>query len=275
MSNLAVTIAGLTVSVDLPSDAWLEPLQPRLRKFIAAPGASADLTVSLGLDPNVAAAPGGEPRVEAHPDGLHLRHDNFDAWLPPSGPGRLTIFQAETEPVDLTYTMVLDSFLRLAMVQLLEVHGGLMLHAAGIATGPDAGYVFFGPSGSGKTTVCRLSHPRYRILCDEIVAVRPGPDGERLYGTPFNGAWGDSLAEDVPLRELFYLRQAPANRRVPLDPLAAARAILESAVFYQRDPDLVGRFLDVALGLIHRVPVTQLEFIAKESLWETVLAPTR
>jgi hypothetical protein len=274
LPTFAVTIAGLTVSVDLPTDAWLEPLKPRLHKFLAAPGAVADLHVELVLDAK-GAAPEGEPRVEAWPDGLHLRHDYFDAWLPPSGPARLTVFQAETEPVDGTYTMVLDSFLRLAMVQLLEAQGGMMLHAAGIATGPDAGYVFFGPSGSGKTTVCRLSHPRYRILCDEIVAIRPTPEGFRLYGTPFNGAWGDSLAEDVPLRELFYLRQAPANRRVPLDPLGAARALLESAVFYHRDPDRVGRFLDVALGVIQRVPVTQLEFIAKESLWETVLAPTR
>jgi hypothetical protein len=275
LPTFAVTIAGLTVSVDLPSDAWLQPLRPRLQKFAAEPGAAADLRVELVLDPDPASAPGGEPRVEAWPDGLHLRHDTFDGWLPPSGPARLTIYQVEREPVDATFVMVVDSLLRLAMVQLLEAQGGMMLHAAGIATGPDAGYVFFGPSGSGKTTVCRLSHPRYRILCDEIVAIRPGQAGYRLYGTPFNGAWGDSLAEDVPLRELFYLKQAPANRRVPLDPMGAARALLESAVFYHRDPELVGRFLDVALGVIQRVPVTQLEFIAKESLWETVLAPTR
>jgi hypothetical protein len=273
MQPFWVTIAGLTVQLELPGPAWVEPLLPRLGKFRAAQDAPVDLVCKVELAPP-SSAPGGDPRVDAEPDGLHLRHDTYDAFLPPSGPARILICQELDAPVDVVYVMVVDSLLRLAMAQLLQSHGGMMLHAAGIAISDDAGYVFFGPSGSGKTTICGLSSPRYEVLCDELIAIRPTASGERLYGTPFNGAWGDSIAKDVPLRELFYLKQAPANRRVPLDAMTAARAILESAVFYERDPEVVGRFLDVALALLQRVPVTQLEFIAKETLWETVLAPT-
>jgi hypothetical protein len=276
LSELRVTIAGLTVSVELPHAGWLPPLQPRFGKFLSEQ--PADMACRLVLDADASRAPGGEPRIEEDETGLYLRHDNFEGHLPPDGPGRLTIFQAGADPEDATYTMVVDSFMRLCLAQLLAARGGAMFHAAGVAvasgTERAAGYVFFGPSGSGKTTVCRLSHPRYRILCDEVIAVRPEGDGVRLYGTPFNGAWGDSLAEDVPLAEMFYLKQAPHTRRAPLRESEGLRALLESAVVYHRSTEFVSSLLDALLGLMKRVPVTQLEFEPKESLWETVLSPT-
>ena len=273
-----MTIAGLTVAVELPHAGWLPPLMPRFGKFLSE--RPADMTARVELDEDLTRAPGGEPRVEEDEGGLYLRHDNFEAHLPPAGPGRLTVFQRGAEPSDLTYTMVVDSFLRLCVAQLLAARGGAMFHAAGVAVStdpsapPEAGFVFFGPSGSGKTTVCRLSHPRHRILCDEVIAVRPEAGGVRLYGTPFNGAWGDSLAEDVPLREMFYLRQAPHMRRVPLREPDALRVLMESAVVYHRSIPFVTGLLDTLLALMKQVPVTQLEFEPKESLWETVLSPT-
>jgi hypothetical protein len=272
LSELRVTIAGLTVAIALPHEGWRPPLMARFGKFLS--DAPADMAATLELNPDVALAPGGEPRVEEDDTGLYLRHDNFEAHLPPTGPGRLTIFQASPDPDDLTYTMVVDSFVRLCVAQLLAARGGAMFHAAGLAVTDRGGYVFFGPSGSGKTTVCRLSHPRHRVLCDEVVAVRLLADEVRLYGTPFNGAWGDSLAEDVPLREMFYLKQAPATRRVVLREPDALRGLMESAVVYHRSTEFVSHLLDTLLTLMKRVPVTQLEFEPKESLWETVLSPT-
>lgn len=272
MSELRVTIAGLTVAVRLPHDGWAPPLAPRLGKFYS--DRPAELVLEVTIDPDTRRAPGGEPRVEAGPDGLYLRHDNFEGVVKPNGGAHLTIFQPSEAPDDPTYTMVVDSMLRLSLAQRLAALGGVMLHAAGIATSKEAGYVFFGPSGAGKTTVCRLSHPRYRILCDEIVAIRLQDGGYRLYGTPFAGAWGDSLAEDVPLLELFYLRQAPETRRQPLTAGEALRVLMESAVVYHHDQAFVSRLMDHLLALAARVPVTQLEFVAKESLWETVQPPT-
>jgi hypothetical protein len=272
LSELRVTIAGLTVAVELPHAGWLPPLMPRFGKFLSEH--PADMTCRVVLDGDLSHAPGGEPRVEEDEAGLYLRHDNFDAHLPGEGPGRLTIIQAGPDPEDPTYTMVVDSFLRLCLAQMLAARGGAMFHAAGVAATDEAGYVFFGPSGSGKTTVCRLSHPRYRILCDEVIAVRPEGDGVRLYGTPFNGAWGDSLAADVPLKEMFYLRQAPHMRRVALREPDALRVLMESAVVYHRDIPFVTGLIDTLLALMKRVPVTQLEFEPKESLWATVLSPT-
>lgn len=269
MSLVHVSVAGLTVGLDLPHAGWRGPLEPRLGKFLTSE--RADLIVHVRLDPREDAAPGGDPRVEQDERGLHLRHDQFHGVLPPTGDGVLTIHERGPDPVDLTWVMTVDSFLRICFAQLLAARGGLMFHAAGIATG-DAGYVFFGPSGSGKTTVCQVSALSRRILCDEIVAVRPEGPGARLYGTPFAGAWGDSLAEDVPLRGMFWLKQAPVHRVVPLEDATAVRALLESAVIYDRSPAGLIATLEAATALIHRVPVTQLEFAPKETLWETVLA---
>lgn len=275
MSRVHVSVAGLTVGLDLPHESWQAALAPRLGKFFAE--GPADLVVVVALDPDLAAAPGGDPRVEQDERGLHLRHDQFHGVLPAAGPGCLTIHERGPDPADLTWVMSVDSFLRIAFAQLLAARGGLMFHAAGIATadasGAEAGFVFFGPSGSGKTTVCQLSAPGRRILCDEIVAVRPEGPGARLYGTPFAGAWGDSLAEDVPLRGMFWLKQATRHRVVPLEDATAVRALLESAVIYDRSPTGLIAALEAATALIHRVPVTQLEFAPKETLWETVLAP--
>lgn len=271
-STLSLTIAGWTLAVDLPDPRWLPPLLPRLGRFLSERPADQRLAVVLDHDP--ALAPGGEPRVEETDAGLYLRHDNFEGHVPAEGPARLTIFQPGDAPDDPTYTMVVDSLLRLCLAEHLLPRGGVMLHAAGIAASDQAGYVFFGPSGAGKTTVCRLSHPRYRILCDEIVAIRPDDGRYRLYGTPFCGAWGESLNEDVPLCELFFLRQAPRIRRVPLTLPHAVRALMESAVVYRTGPATVSQLMDALIALLQGVDATQLEFEPKESLWETVLSPT-
>lgn len=270
MSLVNFSVAGLTVGLDLPHAGWRGPLEPRLGKFLTQE--TPELIVRVTLDPREDAAPGGDPRVEQDERGLHLLHDQFHGVLPPTGDGALTIYERGPDPIDLTWVMTVDSFLRICFAQLLAARGGLMFHAAGIATG-EAGYVFFGPSGSGKTTICQLSAASRRILCDEIIAVRPEGRGARLYGTPFAGAWGDSLAEDVPLRGMFWLKQATRHRVVPLDDATAVRALLESAVNYDRSPAGLIATLEAATALIRRVPVTQLEFAPEETLWETVLAP--
>lgn len=272
LSELRITIAGLTVAVELPGPSWVTPLLPRLGKFVS--DRSADLRCRVVLEPDTAGAPTGDQRVEDDASGLYLRLDRFEGHLPPTGDAVLRVFQPEADPIDLTFVMVIDSFLRLCMERLLAEHGGLMFHAAGIAVSDQAGYVFFGPSGSGKTTMCGLSSPRFRVLCDEVIAVRLLEAEVRLYGTPFNGAWGDSLAEDVPLAEMFYLRQAPHIRRVPLREPEALHVLLESAVVYHQSTEYLSLLLDTLLALMHRVPVTQLEFLPKETVWETILYPS-
>jgi hypothetical protein len=272
LSELRITIAGLTVEVVLPGPSWVAPLMPRLGAF--ASDRPADLTVRVVLEPDTAHAPSGDQRVEEDDSGLYLRLDNFEGHLPPSGDATLRVFQQGADPVDLTFVMVIDSFLRLCLAQLLGRQGGMMFHAAGIAVSDQAGYVFFGPSGSGKTTMCGLSSPRFRVLCDEVIAVRMLEREVRLYGTPFNGAWGKSLAEDVPLKEMFYLRQAPHFERVPLREPEALRVLLESTVVYHQSTEYLSQLLDGLLALMHRVPVTQLEFLPKETVWETILYPS-
>lgn len=275
MATIELSVADVLIAYHLPSDEWVAPVLARMGNFQAVSGSVPDVICHVRIDPNLAGSPGGEPRIDQSAGGLTLRHDNFEAYLPREGNPSLTIYQAELTPPDQTYVMVLDGFSRMILAQALMERGGFMLHAAGIATSKTSGYVFFGPSGSGKTTICGLSHPRFVVLCDEIIAIRPGPTGYQLFGTPFCGAWGKSVAEDVPLTELFFLKQATTTRRQSLLPHEIARALLESAIFYDKEAANVERFVDVVWSLAQHGRVTQLDFEAKESLWETVLAPTR
>lgn len=272
LAATTLRIAGRLVRIGWPSDAWIPPVLPRLGKYLA--DGTADLALEVRVDPDVAASPGGEPRVVDDGGALHLLHDQYHGVVGADGAATLTIYQAGDAPDDPTYAMVVDSLLRMQLATAMAPAGGILMHAAGIAVSDDAGYVFFGPSGSGKTTVCGLSSPRFTVLCDEVVALYPvDGGGYRLAGTPFAGAWGDSTARDVPLVEVLHLRQAPATERVTLAPAAAMRAVLESAVAYHQSPAMREAILAATHALIMRVPVNQLAFVPKESLWETVLAP--
>ncbi|HEY9723741.1 MAG TPA: hypothetical protein V6D47_17140 [Oscillatoriaceae cyanobacterium] len=271
MFETRVTIAEQTVALELPGEAWLPALLPRFGAYLTERPADARLALTLAHD--MTTAPFGEAWVESRPEGLCLQGENFRGLLPEAGAARVTVFQAHDGPEDQTYLMAVDSMLRMVLARLLAAHGAVLFHSAGIATSA-GGYVFFGPSGSGKTTVCRLSSTRYRVLCDEIIAVVPVAGAYRLYGTPFAGAWGDSIADSAPLNELFYLKKAPETRRVPLSRRMAVAALLESVVTYDRTPGHLDRLMDALLALSAQVPVSQLEFEPKESLWETVLSPT-
>lgn len=271
MFETSVTIAEATVALALPDEGWLPALLPRFGQYLSEREAQARLT--LHVETAIAEAPRGEPWVEARPEGLLLQGENFRGLLGPAGDADVWVYQAQASPADETYLMALDSMVRMVLARLLLARGGVLFHSAGLVT-PAGGYVFFGPSGSGKTTVCRVSSGRYRVLCDEIIAVLPETDGYRMYGTPFAGAWGQSIAESAPLNELFYLKKAAATRRLPLARGAAVAALLESAVTYDRSSEQLGRLMDALLALGARVPVSTLEFVPKESLWETVLSPT-
>ena len=99
MSELRLSIAGLTLAVILPGPTWVPPLLPRLGKFVG--DRPADLTVRLLVEPDRSHAPVGDQRVEEDATGLYLRLDNFEGRLTASGEATLTVFQDPGDPADL------------------------------------------------------------------------------------------------------------------------------------------------------------------------------
>lgn len=265
-------LAGFRIALELPSGAWWAALAERLGHF-GVEGAPTT-TLSVRLTNPATGAPGGEPRVFQNADGLHLQHDQYHGCVRPDGRTILRVAATPDSLPDPIFAMAVDGLLRLQLAQLLQGVGGLMLHAAGIRGPHELGYVFFGPSGSGKTTMCRLSYPRYAILCDELIAIRLDRASPTLYSTPFAGAWGRSDPGECPLRGLYRLRHAPHTHLSILPRVAAVRDILESLVYYDQSPAGLSQSLEIATQLVQAIPAQELAFQPEESVWQTITAQT-
>ena len=66
-------------------------------------------------------------------------------------------------------------------------------------------------------------------------------------------------------------RQGPENRIEPVGAAEAARAVLESVLFFAHDPKLVGKVFDSVCELVQRVPVQRLTFLPDSRVWELIV----
>ena len=87
--------------------------------------------------------------------------------------------------------------------------------------------LFLGESGTGKSTHTRLWSTCIEgseLLNDDSPVVRCGPDGIRVYGSPWSGKTPCYKCESYPLAGCVRLVQAPSNRmeRLPVVPAFAA-----------------------------------------------------
>jgi hypothetical protein len=115
-----------------------------------------------------------------------------------------------------------QAFVRACLQCRLMSLGGTLMHAAGVTWEKD-GFIFTGHTRAGKTTLSRV-FPAAAVLGDDLVAVREGPGGYMLYGTPWPGREGGSVAYGgVPLRAVFNLHpgsEAGLHRQSPAEALA-------------------------------------------------------
>jgi hypothetical protein len=98
----------------------------------------------------------------------------------------------------------IQAFIRACLqCRLMECEGTFM-HAAGVSWEGD-GYVFTGHTRAGKTTLSR-GFPAETVLGDDLVAVREIQGRFELFGTPWPGREGGTVAYGgVPLRAVFNL----------------------------------------------------------------------
>jgi hypothetical protein len=190
------------------------------------------------------------------------RHDFFATLDVPARAGTLALGAVDRVAV--------DTFLRVTYsVALLEA-GALLVHAASLGRDGSA-WVFPGPSGSGKTTLTRLS-PDATLLSDEISILRlTDGAGACCHGSPFWGDLGEAGRNAaVPLRAIHFLRHAEQHAVTPLARRQALAALLPNVLFFAAEPALVARVLDVAAGLVERVPCFALGFRPEASVWEVI-----
>ena len=139
---------------------------------------------------------------------------------------------------------IVDSALRILSTLAALERDAFLVHSSGVRLDGQV-LVCFGPSGVGKTTVSR-SVPEAEVLCDEMMLLRA--DGERVIAssTPFHGDLGFSQPGQGELHTLVRLQHGAANQVRPLSAGEAARALLNSVLFFCRDEALAERLLDLA-----------------------------
>ncbi|MGC9521783.1 MAG: hypothetical protein ACP5HG_07875 [Anaerolineae bacterium] len=115
---------------------------------------------------------------------------------------------------------------RLVHIGLLSQGRGVMMHASGVRVG-DEGILFAGTDGVGKTTTARLwaQHADAAVLGDDQIIVRKRGEEYWMYSTPWHGM--ACVADAVPLKQIYVLRQDNQNRRTPIAPATATVQLLE------------------------------------------------
>ena len=149
---------------------------------------------------------------------------------------------------------------QLILARTLPAFGGAYIHAAGVDM-DGHGLVFAGPSEAGKSTIVKLIGERGRVLCDDRIIVRKGPDGLRVHGTWNHGEIGRVSPGSAPLRGIFFLRQAAVNRidRIE-DPKAILSDLLPRLVRPLVSADWWERALSLAGEIVREVPFYDLSF---------------
>jgi hypothetical protein len=167
---------------------------------------------------------------------------------------RLTFLAADRDPfVGPAFELI--TILRLARQR------GLILHGCGIAL-DGRGTAFIGVSGAGKSTLSRLwaTVDGVRILSDDRVIVRGGPEGFRLYGSPWHGDACFAAPGSVPLDRIVFIRHGENDRLTPMRPAASVRELLCCAFPPFWDPAGVDAALAVLHDLATAVPCDELYF---------------
>ena len=249
MPDLTIDIAGLPVLIEGLTAALEAAALRRYRPFLTSgkPAVTVGVTYVEGPKPE----PEGDPQVERVAPGEYSVR-----WGALSAQVSVRDQAARGELLENVY--MLDSLLRISMSLLLLERGGLLLHSSGVMRDGRV-LISFGPSGAGKTTVAR-SVPEADVLCDEVMALLPQPDGSvRAIGTPFHGDLGICAPGAGPVAAIVRLRQAARDRLTPLSTAAAAREMLAATLFFCREPDLAGKLLDIA-AIVCKARTFSLEF---------------
>lgn len=250
-------VAGIACRVECPEEAFSNLLFSRYADF------ASDAVPQISLTVEVTGPPWDD--AAAHWSGSFARIGGTHGVLTIEGANFRGTFDEQSGQgwiVQLPDPAPLETFLAAILARRLLREGGFLLHAAGIVAGHGAS-VFFGPSGSGKTTVAGLVGEG--VISDEIVAIRRDGDHFRVSGVPWRGR-----RRSASLRGLFRLRKAPETAFRPLSSAEAVRELLRSVCFSRPDREEAERFLEIAGGLLTRVPAYEMRFTPDLSFWRAM-----
>jgi hypothetical protein len=236
--NNTYTIAGFNLEIISTAGDPTSFLPPRMQDFTSSGPAdlTTDFTIALEYDDTAQADPlkrffpskfklsrreerlaficvNGRERILGW---ISSQRDRGEMGLPRlEGPWRI---EQEGEVVGEAIQALIGACLQCRLLAC----GGTLLHAAGI-TLKKQGYAFVGHTQAGKTTLVK-DFPKKAILGDDLVAVRKIDEEPLLFGTPWPGREGGTVAPgSAPLKAIFNLhRELPPGLEEMTPPQAVA-----------------------------------------------------
>ncbi|MBI4834758.1 MAG: hypothetical protein HY811_08080 [Planctomycetes bacterium] len=161
-----------------------------------------------------------------------------------------------------------DTLLRLALLQVLNLKNGFLIHALGLGIGNN-GYLLPGESGRGKTTLAKKS-PQSVVLSDELVCMRIMNGKPIILSTPF---WGEFRAPGEPfgkpLKGIYFLHKSNIIKVEKLPKGDAVKEMLKLVLFFSRDKLSTERLLKTVRQCIMETPCYNI-WLAKKSSYESI-----
>lgn len=144
---------------------------------------------------------------------------------------------------------------------------GVILHGSAVCV-EGGGLVFVGPSGAGKTTLagwCR-DEAGATVLNDERIVMWRDRNGWQVAGTPWRGELSEVSGGGVPLRQIFFLRQAGAHRFVRRPPAQCLTELIPQCFLPIWSRKGMECLLATAAGLAAEIPSGELQFAKDRSI---------
>lgn len=167
--------------------------------------------------------------------------------------------------------VALSSMLRIVFSQAIIPYSAVSMHASVVVNDGKA-FLFMGKSGTGKSTHTRLwlEHiPGSSLLNDDNPIVRIVGDEVMIYGSPWSGKTHCYKSESAPVAGFIRLKQAPYNRYMPCEDIAAFKALLPGSSVLRQDKTLHGILCGTLIEIAGMTKVGEMECLPDKEAAET------
>ena len=196
-------------------------------------------------------------------DGFEITGINFTAKIPLT-PDRGQASLAVAREEELVLANVIENFLRILSAHQALVHGGLVLHSAGLVLDRQA-WIFAGRSGAGKTTLTGKAHRAgATVLSDDVNLLLPDKGAYHAYAVPFTGEFGRTLdhagADDAyPVAGVVLLEQGEQLAAHRVTSAVATARLMAHSPFVNTDEAATERLLENLERAVTHLPVIRLQ----------------
>ena len=257
-----IEIGDLPIRLRCDSSSFVQLMEGHYAGFLSS-SVEAFAAFDIELTPPGTKLGPEEVRVNWADGQWLIEGEDFCAWWNPS--------TARGHIQQTTSVYALDCVLQVVHTLLLARRGGFLLCTSSVAHNGGA-FLFSGISDTGNATIFRSAPSGTVGLTDGIsYVIRRGPEFSAT-GTPFQYERGLASEKlERPIKALYLLALGSNNKVEPIEGAAAAQAVLESLVFFVRDPELVKLVFNSACDFVNRVPVRRVTCVRYASIWELIV----